>query len=110
MVTSVSRNVPLNCAEFLRSKLGPWTGETPVQASSGEAWEFGAPAGLCLRAVWSGTLVVLGPEGEGGLQLSLKLTLLFSSSNTCSQKCFFLLKKKSFFINRWVCFHKHCFL
>lgn len=54
MVILASRNIPLNFAKFLRSKVGHWTEESPVQASSGEAREFEAPAGLRWRAMWWG--------------------------------------------------------
>lgn len=67
-VTLASRNIPLNCAEFLKSELGPWIEETPTQVSSGEAGEFApeAPAGPCSGAVNPGILVVPEFQGEEG--------------------------------------------
>lgn len=87
-VTLVSRNIPLDGADFLRSESGPWTGETPVQASSGEAREF-VPAAPQGSAQGQGTLVALGPGGRGRLPLSPKLTVLLSSSNTLLKNVFF---------------------
>jgi len=106
MVTLASRNIPLNCADFLRSELGPWAGEPPVPARPGEAQQFvpGACTGLCPRAVYPGLPpVALGPAGTGRLPLSPELTVLFSSSNTLLKNFFFFL------VSRWVCFHTHCF-
>lgn len=87
-VTLVSRNIPLDGADFLRSESGPWTGETPVQASSGEAREFAAAAPRG-SAQGQGTRVALGPGGRGRLPLSPKLTVLLSSSNTLLKNVFF---------------------
>lgn len=72
--------------EFLRAKVGPWPGGDPSAGPLWRSWGVAGPA--LLEGGVAGTLVVPGRQGEGGLELSPKL-MFFSSSNACSQKCFF---------------------